>query len=374
MKICFVGLENLPVLAREYNSHGIGGEQVQQTLLAKAFARRGHAVSMVVGDYGQEDGAEWDSVKTYKAYRIDAGLPLARFIHPRWTGVWSAMKRADADIYYVSCAGMHVGQATMFAGSQGKKVIFRIASDTDCEPDNLLIRYWRDKKLYEYGLRRVDSILAQSEKQRAAMSANYGLASKVVTMLVETAQQQLSFSERSIPVLWVNNLRQLKRPDLMVKLATSLPQLQMHMIGGPQPGFSELFDTIKNQAANLPNLVFHGRVPYHDVNETYEKARVFVNTSDIEGFPNSFLQAWIRGTPVVSFFDPDGVIASRGLGRAVKSMDEMIAAVKELTNDPDAWLEASQRCRDFMRDEYGEERILAPYIEEFSRLAAHAQH
>jgi hypothetical protein len=30
MKVCFVGLENPPVLAREYNHHGIGGEQVQQ--------------------------------------------------------------------------------------------------------------------------------------------------------------------------------------------------------------------------------------------------------------------------------------------------------------------------------------------------------
>ena len=31
MKVCFVGFENLPVLAREYNHHGNGGAQLQQT-------------------------------------------------------------------------------------------------------------------------------------------------------------------------------------------------------------------------------------------------------------------------------------------------------------------------------------------------------
>src|SRR5262245_27629040 len=53
LKSCFVGLDNLPVLEPEYRAHSLGGESVQQTLLARALARRGHEVSMVVGDYGQ---------------------------------------------------------------------------------------------------------------------------------------------------------------------------------------------------------------------------------------------------------------------------------------------------------------------------------
>ena len=37
MKICFVGLDNLPVLAPEYREHYIGGDSVQQTLLALLY-------------------------------------------------------------------------------------------------------------------------------------------------------------------------------------------------------------------------------------------------------------------------------------------------------------------------------------------------
>ena len=370
MKICFVGMENLSVLAREYNKHGIGGEQVQQTLLAKALAELGHEVSMVVADYGQADGQCWAGVKTYKAFSFTAGIPVLRYIHPRWTGLHAALVRANADVYYVSCASAYLGQVVLFAKKYGKQVVFRIAHDYDCEPDKLIISYLRDKKLYEYGLRRVGAVLAQSESQCATMLRNYGVKSRVVSMMVEPAQYQLNFNARNIPVLWVNNLRDFKRPDLMLKLAENLPDIEMHMIGGSMPGFIQMYEEISNKASAIPNIHFHGQVPYHDVNDSYEHAKVFVNTSDSEGFPNSYLQAWVRGTPVVAFFDPDGLIASEGLGFAVKTMEEMQEKIVQLNTDEQLWQQLSEKCKAYMAREYSNEVILAPYIEEFERLNA----
>ncbi len=43
-RVCFVGLGNLPVLAREYCERRAGGAELQQTLLARALARRGWPV------------------------------------------------------------------------------------------------------------------------------------------------------------------------------------------------------------------------------------------------------------------------------------------------------------------------------------------
>ncbi|MFL6671709.1 MAG: glycosyltransferase family 4 protein [Massilia sp.] len=366
MKICFLGLDNLPVLAREYNRHGIGGEQVQQTLLAKALARRGAAVSMVVFDYGQPDGASWGPVTTHTAFRADAGLPVLRFAHPRWTGLWAAMRRADADIYYLSCAGMELGLAAMFCQRHGRKFVFRVAHDSDCEPGSLLVKYWRDKKLYEYGLRRAHGIFVQTEKQQRAMQANYRLPSTIAEMLVDRPEHA---AERAVDVLWVNNVRQFKRPDLLLALARRMPHLSFHMIGGPTPGFDDLYARIASEAAAIPNLVFHGRVPYHDMDGHYAAARVFVNTSDTEGFPNSYLQAWIRGTPVVAFFDPDHLIAREQLGFSPASLDDMQARVSALVDDPALWSATSQRCRRFMEQRYGDERILAPYLATFKELA-----
>ena len=178
LKVCFVCLEGLPVLAREFNRHGIGGEEVQHTLLARALAARGHEVSMVVADYGQPDAARWQGVTTRKAYRLDAGWPVVRFVHPRWTGVWGALRRADADVYYLSCAGMLVGLVALFCRLHRRRLVFRTAHDTDCQPDRLLIRFARDRKLYGYGIRSADVILTQSVTQQSDLMNNHGLATR----------------------------------------------------------------------------------------------------------------------------------------------------------------------------------------------------
>jgi glycosyltransferase involved in cell wall biosynthesis len=362
-KVSFVGLDNLPVISRAHNRHGIGGEQVQHTLLARALARRGFDVSMVVADYGQPDGLEIDGVRLHRAHGLDEGVPGLRFFHPRLTGLWRALGRADAQVYYVSTASSQLGVVAAFARQHGRRVVFRIAHDLDCDPQRLLIRFWRDRKLYEWGLRRADVVLAQSQQQRAALQANYGLDSRVAAMLVEPAARDLDFDARDVPVLWVNNLRPFKRPDLALALAQRLPEVRLHMIGGPQDEYEDLFEATRREAAALRNLQFHGRVPYHDVNDVFERARVFVNTSDSEGFPNSYLQAWRRGVPTVSFFDPDGLIRRLGLGHAATSLDDMAAAVQRLTQNPDAWHATSARCRQFMDTHYGDDTVLRPYLE-----------
>lgn len=366
MKICIVGLDNLPVLAPELDQHGIGGEAVQRSLLARALARRGHAVSMVVGDYGQEDGSVYHDVTTYKAYRRDAGLPVLRFVHPRWTGVWAALSRADADVYYTSCAGMLVGLMAIFCRRNKRGLVFRLASDSDADPDQLLVRYWRDKKLYEYGLRRTDAILAQTVTQQQALQQNYRISSSIVAdMLVDPPARDFGLAERDVDILWVSNLRPLKKPDLALELAHQLPHRRIHMVGGTQPGFQALFNDIRAQASQLANVTFHGHVPYRHASDYYDRARVFVNTSDIEGFPNSYLQSWRRGVPVVAFFDPDGIIRREGLGNAVSTLGEMSRAVESLLTDGAKWREMSERCRNYMERVHGDDTVLRPYIEAF---------
>jgi hypothetical protein len=368
-RICFVGLENLPVLAPEFEQYGIGGEQVQQSLLAKAFVRRGFPVSMVVGDYGQPDGSTWDGVQVYKAYRAREGIPVVRFVHPRWTKLWRALRRAAADVYYVSCAGAQVGQVAMWAARNGRRMIFRVASDADCEPDRLLISFWRDRKLYEYGLRRAASILTQSVRQQALMQSNYGLESSVAHMLVDAPERELSLAERDISLLWVSNIQQLKRPEMFLELTRRLNCCAASMVGGRQRGANDLYEQTRARAAGAGTPTFHGALPYRATNRLFERSRVFINTSEIEGFPNTYLQAWIRGVPVISFFDPDDVIQREGLGHAVGSLDEMARAAHCLSTDSQAWLETSARCKAYMARRYGEDQILPAYLAAVERAA-----
>jgi glycosyltransferase involved in cell wall biosynthesis len=276
--------------------------------------------------------------------------------------MWSALKRADADLYYISCAGMEVGLLALFCRRHRRRFVFRTASDTDCDPSRLLVQHARDRWLYEQGLRRADVILVQSVSQAKILAQGYGLPSRVAGMLVE---HPLSTATRDIDVLWVSNIRHLKRPDRILELAERLPHVKIHMVGGSLPGEESLYRYVKHAVAARTNVVFHDRLSYWDANALYGRARVLVNTSDVEGLPNSYLQAWIRGVPVVTLIDPDGVIERERLGMVASFSDQIPGAVTSLLNSPSAWKAVSERCLSFMNREYGDDRVLAPYLEAF---------
>lgn len=366
--ICFVGLGNLPALMPEYGRFGFGGAELQQVLVAKALAKRGLKVSMVVADHGQPDQAGWDGVTTFKAYRPDAGIPVIRFIHPRWTGLWAALRRADADVYYVSCAGMLVWQVAMFARKFRRKTVFRVASDSDCDPHTLLVPIWRDRQLYRYGLRAVDIVLAQTHRQQDLLVRNYKRDSKIVAPMAEPAALRLPFHERTIDVLWVANFRPVKRVELLLALAERLPHLSFHVVGGCFGGASDYFESVRRKSATLPNVRLHGVVPHAEVAGFFERARVLVNTSETEGFPNTFLQAWSHGVPVVTFIDPGDVISREGIGRAVANLHEMHEAVAAFATDPALWDTIGACCCRYMEREHDPAAVADSYVSALEKL------
>jgi glycosyltransferase involved in cell wall biosynthesis len=363
MRICLVNLGALPALSEEHKHGRIGGEEVQHAQLAAALARLGHEVRLVVSDLGQPDGAVYGGVHTLRAFKESAGLPILRFIYPRWVKLWSAFARADADVYYCSCAGMHVGMLAMFCRVHKRRLIFRTAIDSDCEPDKLLIQYRRDRWLYTYGLRRADVVLVQTATQQRALLKNYGLKGVIADMLVARPRRAGPDVLKDIDVLWISNIRHIKRPDRLLELAKAMPAYRFHMAGGPSPGEEDLFRQIEAAARTIPNLTFHGGVPYLDVDALFDRSTVFANTSDLEGFPNTFLQAWVRGIPVVTLFDPDGEVRRSGLGSSHSTVAEMTAGLGKMLVDHKAYRAASSAALAFMDSRFGESTVLKPYLD-----------
>lgn len=357
--ICFVESTMYSVLNPESRRSSSGGEAVQTTLLAREFARQGWDVHAVCRDVGQPDGEIIDGIRVWKTFRFEAGLPGIKFFYPRLLKERRALKKADADVYFQSCAGHMTGIVARHVRKTGKKMIFRVAHDTDCIPGQQLIPNRRDRWLYEYGLRSTDLISVQSQYQASELKKNYGLSSVSVNMVVGAPTE--TSKERDIDVLWVNNFRPFKRPELVIDIAKQLPDVRFAVIGGKMRGAETLFDEVESAAKDLPNITFIGPVPYSDVNDYFARAKLFLNTSDSEGFPNSFLQAWIRSVPVISYFDPDGLIESRGLGIKAASQQAFYEPIRRLLAADEEREEMGRQARNFANENYSAEAIVGRY-------------
>jgi glycosyltransferase involved in cell wall biosynthesis len=112
----------------------------------------------------------------------------------------------------------------------------------------------------------------------------------------------------------------------------------------------------------------HGAVRYADSGKLFDRAKIFLNTSSIEGFPNTFLQAWIRGVPVVSFFDPESLVQRLQLGHIANSVDEMREAIRSLLEDDAERQRTGRRAREFATREYTT-GVAARYVELLDRQA-----
>ena len=105
------------------------------------------------------------------------------------------------------------------------------------------------------------------------------------------------------------------------------------MVGGR--GDPHLKVEIEENAAEIENLRYLGHQPFEAVEDLFGQAAIFISTynTSTEGFPNTFLQAWSRGIPVVSSMDLDALISKNNLGIVAESILEMKKAVRSLMCD-----------------------------------------
>ncbi|HEY7241280.1 MAG TPA: glycosyltransferase family 4 protein [Burkholderiales bacterium] len=366
MHICFVAPHAWPVFSADSRIAQVGGAEVQQSVLARLLAARGHRVSMICLDYGQPDRSVIDGVTVHKAFAPEAGAPVLRFVHPRLTSMWRAMREVDADIYYCRSASMWVGLLAEFCRRYGRRSIYAAASDADFVPRlGGQIRYARDRWLYRRGLARVDRIVAQNELQRATCRATYGRDAVVIPSCYQPLRSPGAAIASRDCVLWVATVRAGKRPELFLELAARLPHRRFVMVGGPERGDQALFERTRQAAARLGNVEFTGFLPLAEVEKRLDNARVLVNTSEYEGMPNTFLQAWAHGVPTLATVD-----AGTPVHRRFRDVDAGAGEIEALFRDPVRWQRASGVCREHFERNHSGAETLARYGQLFEGLAA----
>lgn len=340
IRLCFVMPGCYP-LFRPERKETFGGSEVELFNMAVFFSSlEEYQVDFLVGDYGQQ------SVEMYGNIR----LRRMKYLTPQATKnpVHKLLKILilvkillfqPSDIFITKTASEIPGWLVLVCKwIRGKKVIFRLGSDQDTE-----LFYWKERSrrlyyLYRLGLYHCDQILCQSQAQQKQLYQKCRLEALVIKNVFPLNSGSPQKKEY---ILWVSRCMALKRPLLFVELARRNPQENFVMImptnreskvyAGEQ--ISVLACQVAEEANQLPNLTLIDYVPFDEIQSYYDRAKLFVNTSEFEGFPNSFIQACLGKTGILSLkVDPDGFITKNNLGLCCNDdFEQAVNFVKSLT-------------------------------------------
>lgn len=332
----------------------MGGAQYQARLLCEALLEKGiHEVFVL--------SRRVDRNSRPVGYRLmqitEAGWLRRRAFFFDALPLWKILRGIAPDVIWQRVGCAYTGIAAAYARFAGCRMIWHVAHDKDLEP---LRPEWRptwplryvDKLFLELGIRWAHGIVAQTHAQGAALERRYGRRADAVIYNFHPRPREAGRREGGpIQVAWVANLKPVKQPELFLQLAEDLAattDARFVMVGKPA-GEKPWNRAILERIERSRNVTYLGSLEQDEVNALLAESDIFVSTSRKEGFSNTFIQAWMRAVPVVSFAaDPDGVLRERGLGACADgSYPKLRRELERLLSDRRTIRETGRRAADF---------------------------
>jgi len=320
-KFCFFGN-----ISGALTGNTVGGGELQVALLAKALALKGHEV-VIIDPYAKESFTSPEGVKLIKIENWNKGIRGVRFILHRVPALYKILDEQNADYYYIRMRSFF--HLIPYLVAKKNKAIFiqAIASDID------VIGFWNQIK-YEirtnsnifklfmvnvpsyivsnYLLLKSDYIFLQHKGQ--IMTGNH-IKGKMMIFpnIIENKVNQLLKSFHQDYFIHVGTLTIYKGAENLYNLISILDKnIKVIIVGVPDDNKSEI---IFNRLKDFSNVILKGRMDHQSTIQLIANAQALINTSNYEGFPNIFLEAWASGVPVISLkVNPGNVLNQNSLG------------------------------------------------------------
>lgn len=272
-----------------------------------------------------------------------------------------ALRDFAPDVIYQRVGCAYTGISARYAARSGVPMIWHVASAGDCRRAPPLSRLLGrphtvlETRLAKMGVKYADVVVAQSRDQVELLRANFGREPDHLIRNFQQAPPPVRKTSDQLTVVWIGNFKPIKRPELFIELASKLAadrRIRFVMVGRAYPARSQQ-QPIDELIERNQNLQYLGGLPQEEVNELLKSAHLLVNTSESEGFSNTFIQAWMRSVPVLTLgVNPDGLLDGGPLGSSRGSVSELAEAIRGFAGNFDMLETMGEQSRQFAMQQY----------------------
>jgi glycosyltransferase involved in cell wall biosynthesis len=358
IKVCYIAPKTYPIFNPTVGDY-FGGANVDLYYIATEIAKdKRFESSFIVADYGQPDGEVIEGVKLFKA------LDFSKGVFSGMVRTWQALKRANADIYMMKCASAGVPLAAWFCKSHKRVFIYRIASVL--ESDGTYVRQNPIVgRLFNWSLRQAPIVFAQNAVDAENLTKTMGISSRVIPNGHRLPSMQTQSRDT---ILWVGRDVPIKNPDRFLDLAKAVPNEHFTIVC-QTPNNDRHYENLIAQAGAIPNLQFIRHVPFNQIDAYFQRAKVLVNTSDAEGFPNTFIQACKCSTTILSFnVNPDGFLDANGCGLCCNGDTALLISNLRFMLENNRYVEYGRQGRRYAEQHHDITKIAEEYKRLFQNL------
>lgn len=320
MKITFVSRNAYPVMVPESRAV-FGGSEVLLARAARYFARKGHRIAIVVGDFGQADRISIEETSLLKGWWRERPSPSVVNFGSIFKFLWVSLM-TGADVYIIRGASMELGLLRLIKMLTGRKLVFMVASNTDLDENFAAKGLMR--RIYWWGLYGADLVVCQNAFQTKQLDLERIEVIGNWHQIPETLWQKAATGT----VSWVGTSQALKRPGLVVKLAKALPWIKVRMVLSAHD--KSVYKKVTKEASLLKNLTIYPRLSQSEAEKIIKGTDVLINTSEYEGVPNTFIEAAKWGVPIISLKADMGKRMLDKSGAGISCGDNWELFVKEI--------------------------------------------
>jgi len=356
--------KDIVLMSGNYYGQVKGGTEYQQFLIGSHLKKLGYKMFYLFIDNG--DPVEYENyfelLKIRK--RVFLRKILGKYFFIDAFKVYRLLKKVRPDVILIRSGFAYVGIAAKYSIGHECKMIWQVAAEKDVNPFEFeyrrsIIFDYIDKKFLAFGIKKADYIIGQAEYQYDLIYRNYGRRCDFIIPNFHPIPQEKIEKYMPVKIVWIANFKELKQPEVFIKLADdfrNFNNLKFIMIG--RPDASRWGKRIIAELNKRENIDYMGELSLNKVNDILRISHIFVNTSRYEGFPNTFIQAWMRIVPVVSLnVDPDDIIKKNSIGFHSKNFEQMEKDIALLISNKKLREEMGKRAQKYSFEKFSMKNI-----------------